>query len=287
MANYQVRDTLFRDYFNTPERLLSLGNALLGTNYTDSSTIVINTLEGNLYNNIKNDISFLLEDHWLILIEHQSTINNNMPFRMLLYAGELYKHYAAGWQKKLYRPSLQRLPAPEFFVFYDGMDTNFDHQTLRLSDAFGNPNSKMELEVECFNLNYGLSQSIKDCCSYLNEYSLFSNVYKEYLKAGMSLEQAIRAAIDYAKTNNVMLDYILKKESEVIDMFGFEWNENEYREAIREDAIEQGREQGKLEGKIDLIKSLLKLGTPIETIEKASGLSKDAILNLRQPIAQH
>ena len=118
-------------------------------------------------------------------------------------------------------------------------------------------------------------------------YQVRDTLFRDYSNTGMSLKQAIRAAIDYAKANNVMLDYILKKESEVIDMFGFEWNENEYREAIREDAIEQGREQGKLEGKIDLIKSLLKLGTPIETIEKASGLSKDAILNLRQPIAQH
>lgn len=291
MPNHQVRDTVFRDYFNNTERLLSLGNALLGTNYTDSSSIVINTLDGNLYNNIKNDISFLLDNHWLILIEHQSTINNNMPFRMLLYVSELYKRYAAGWHQKLYRPSLQKLPEPEFFVFYDGMDTSFDHRTLRLSDAFGKPNSKLELQVECFNLNNGLSQSIKDCCPYLNEYSLFSSVYKDYLKAGFTPEQAIRATIEYAKSNNVMLNYILEKESEVIDMFGFEWNENEYREAIREDAMEegikQGIEQGKLEGKFDLIKSLLSLGTPIETIEKASGLSKEAILNLKQPAVQH
>lgn len=41
MPNHQVRDTVFRDYFNNTERLLSLGNALLGTNYTDSFGIVI------------------------------------------------------------------------------------------------------------------------------------------------------------------------------------------------------------------------------------------------------
>lgn len=151
MANYQVRDTLFRDYFNTPERLLSLGNALLGTNYTDSSTIVINTLEGNLYNNIKNDISFLLEDHWLILIEHQSTINNNMPFRMFLYAGELYKHYAAGWQKSSIAHHYKDCQLPNFSYFMMAW-------TLTLTiKPFG---SVMPLAIQIAKWNLRLSASI-------------------------------------------------------------------------------------------------------------------------------
>ena len=41
---------------------------------------------------------------------------------------------------------------------------------------------------------------------------------------------------------------------EVIDMFGFEWNEKEEREAL----LEIGEERGRLEGKIESIKELMR-----------------------------
>ena len=49
---------------------------------------------------------------------------------------------------------------------------------------------------------------------------------------------------------------------EVIDMFGFEWNEKEEREALLEIGEERGRLEGKiegkLEGKIESIKELMR-----------------------------
>ena len=46
MANPQIYDTVFRDYFNSPPRLLSLCNALLRTSYEDPGDVRINTLDG-------------------------------------------------------------------------------------------------------------------------------------------------------------------------------------------------------------------------------------------------
>ena len=88
-ANKKYRDSVFRDYFNEPNRLLSLCNAILGTNYQDSEKLNINTLEGIFFDNQKNDISCTIEDNFLILIEHQTSVNNNMPFRCLSYVAEL------------------------------------------------------------------------------------------------------------------------------------------------------------------------------------------------------
>ena len=39
MANRQIYDTVFRDYFNHPARLLSLCNAVLRTQYSDPADI--------------------------------------------------------------------------------------------------------------------------------------------------------------------------------------------------------------------------------------------------------
>ena len=66
----------------------------------------------------------------------------------------------------------------------------------------------------------------------------------------------------YCLENNVMVDYLKNNQKGVIDMFGFEWNEKEEREALLEIGEERGeargRLEGKLEGKIESIKELMR-----------------------------
>ena len=121
MAEYnkRYRDTVFRDYFNDAEGLLSLWNALLGT---DAAALKINTLEGTFFDRQKNDISCVVENNFLILIEHQTTVNKNMPFRCLSYVAELMNNLIVD-KDKLYHKALIRFPAPRFYVF-TGMPCN-------------------------------------------------------------------------------------------------------------------------------------------------------------------
>ena len=63
-GNKKYRDTVFRDYFNEPVRLLSLCNAILGTQYSDVAELKINTLEGIFFDNQKNDISCTIGNHF-------------------------------------------------------------------------------------------------------------------------------------------------------------------------------------------------------------------------------
>ena len=55
-----------------------------------------------------------------------------------------------------------------------------------------------------------------------------------------------------------MVDYLANNQKEVIDMFGFEWNEKEEREALLEIGEERGEARGRLEGKIESIKELMR-----------------------------
>ena len=85
MKNRKIRDTVFCHYMATESHLLELFNALNDTHFRNSSNVNINTLEGSFFSNIKNDISFLMDNLVIVLIEHQTTINPNMPLRFLSY----------------------------------------------------------------------------------------------------------------------------------------------------------------------------------------------------------
>ncbi len=79
--NRTYKDSLFRFIFkgdNEKSRrwLLSLYNALRGSNYEDTSQLEITTLEDVIYISVKNDLSFLINDE-MYLFEHQSTVNPN------------------------------------------------------------------------------------------------------------------------------------------------------------------------------------------------------------------
>ena len=278
MENQTVRDTTFRHYFNgghsngnSNYRLLSLANTLKGTNYTDPNAIQINTLDGSFFSSLKNDISFLFDNRWMILLEHQSTINENMPIRLLGYVNEIYNLYLKPYRNQIYNKALIQLPTPEFHVFYDGdddtKDSDFDYKLLRLSDSFIMPGGQLELTVNCYNLNIGKSLNLKKLCKPLEEYSIFSNHFKLYRKQGFSIKEATRLAINYCRENNIMSDYLSNNESEVIDMFGFEWNEKEEREALLE--------AGKTKGKLEILKNIMaKNNWPAEKALEFMGIAK-------------
>ena len=75
------KDSLFRNIFKDKKRLCSLYNALSGEKISPRD-ITINTLRGTFYNDIKNDISFKVGNHTVVLMEHQGSWNPNMPLRM-------------------------------------------------------------------------------------------------------------------------------------------------------------------------------------------------------------
>ena len=256
MTNPKVRDTVFCKYMSTEDHLLAVLNAIKGTYYTDSSSITINTLSGSFYSNIKNDISFMLDTLIMMLIEHQTTINPNMPIRMLEYVTELFRRYMEPEKRKIYGIELIKLPAPEFYVFYDGNDTSFEHQILKLSDAFQSPSDRLELIVNVYNLAEGMNESLKAQCQPLQEYSIFSNHYKQLRKQRYSVDEAVSETISYCIKNNVMREYLVSNESEVINMFGFEWNEEEERQALLECGEARGKTLGIKISKISTIRDI-------------------------------
>ena len=133
-ANRKYKDTLFAKLFSTAERLIELYNAIAGTSYGMDTPIVLNTLVGVFFNKMKNDVSFVIDGKFVVLVEHQSTINTNMPLRFLLYIARLYEKILD--MSAMYREKLLKIPTLELIVLYNGTKPFPPEQTLRLSDAF-------------------------------------------------------------------------------------------------------------------------------------------------------
>ena len=209
----------------------------------------------------------------VVLIEHQTTINPNMPLRFLSYVDELFRRYTQPQQKKIYSSELVKLPTPNFYVFYDGNNDSFDSHTLRLSDAFEIPSNNLELTVSVYNLATGKSKALKNLCQPLNEYSIFSNKYKDFRKQNLTIDESVREATHYCLENNIMYEYLKNNESEVISMFGFEWNEKEEREAL----LEAGEARGEARGRLLALKELVLDGTvSLKTASQKAGMSIDS-----------
>ena len=120
--NRRYKDSVFVDLFSEDKtaktNFLSLYNALHGTEY-QSTTILKNIrLKQVLYMSFANDVSYLIDNKIIVLAEHQSTINPNMPIRCLEYIARLYEQLYKSKEK--YNRKQLAIPTPEFFVFYNG-----------------------------------------------------------------------------------------------------------------------------------------------------------------------
>ena len=245
------KDSLFRNIFKDKKRLCSLYNALSGENISPRD-ITINTLRGTFYNDVKNDISFDIGNHTVVLMEHQGSWNPNMPLRMLWYIGKLYRRHID--VDMAYRSKMVKIPAPKFYVLYNGSKDEPEHRIMRLSEAFEGESHSLELVADSYNINLAKGKKLLDSCYELRCYSVFVAKVQEYLAAKQNLTQAIKSAIRYCRNNELMKEYFKEHEKEVLDMVTFKWDNKRAREVAEEEGMEKGRAEGMLRTLCELVK---------------------------------
>lgn len=247
-VNNNYKDMVFRLLFKDKERLLGLYNALSGRHYRNPDRLEIVTLESAVYIGMKNDLAFLIDMN-LYLFEHQSTVNENMPLGFLHYVSAEYEKLTV--EDNLYKEKAVRIPAPHFMVFYNGTKFCKERQELKLSDAFWTVEEKPELElrVQVLNINTGYNEELKEQCQILREYMQYVNKVRGYTEE-MSIEKAVDQAVDECIRQGILKKFLLENKAEVRRMSIFEFDEEAYRRAIKEDAYEDGFLNGKTEGKI-------------------------------------
>lgn len=84
--NRKYKDSVFRMLFSEKNKLIELYNAIFDTDYTEDDSVDITTIEEVIFKTMKNDISFVMDGKFVLLVEHQSSINNNMLMGLSQYA---------------------------------------------------------------------------------------------------------------------------------------------------------------------------------------------------------
>ena len=267
-VNRNYKDTVFRMLFSDRKNLLSLYNAVSGAHYDDPEKLEIVTLENAIYMGMKNDIAFVLETN-LYLYEHQSTMNPNIPLRNLLYISAEYQKMVAG--RSLYSSAVIKIPAPKFFVFYNGTAKTEDQFDYKLSDMYEKFEEKpdLELKVTVLNINDGYNRELMEHCRLLSDYSKYVSMVRNYASK-MQIEEAVECAVKECIEKGILSDFLLQNRAEVIRMSIFEYDKEKEEKKLRKAEFEAGMEQGIAKGieeeRLNSIRNMIDIGISKEII---------------------
>ena len=286
--NRRYKDSVFADLFgedrNAKKNFLALYDALYAAKYQSTSILKNIRLKQTMYMSFANDVSYLVDNKIIVLAEHQSTVNPNMPLRCLEYVTRLYEHIQN--PRDRYSRTLKKIPIPAFYVFYNGVEKLPAKQMLKLSDSFimQSETVNLELVVKLININYDKDSRIVKRCEPLGQYSLFVDAVRRHI--AVDKEHGFENAIKECIKNDILREYLQRKSREVVNMLIAEYDydtdiavqrEEASRIAFaegREQGITQGISQGSRQAKLETAKLLKQLGDSVQKIMQVTGLSK-------------
>ena len=243
------KDSVFRLVFGEPEKMIEIYNAIFDTDYPPDTEIDINTIEEVFHKTQKNDISFTLAGKYVVLSEHQSTVNPNMPLRDLLYITEIWKGMFA--PDAVYKERLVRLPRPTFIVLYNGLTPLPPVTKLELSDCFlGEGESLLNLSVMVYNVNEGAGCGLLEKSPTLAQYSQLGSLVRSYQAKGPVTNRVMQEIVEICLEKGILVELMEKHGRSIIDILHFEITQEEAMEMSREDGYEAGLSQGISQGTV-------------------------------------
>ena len=232
--------------------------------------------------NYYNDVSVKVNNKIIVLLEHQSTVNPNMPLRMLEYIARIYEKIIPAKEK--YSRKKLTIPLPQFFVFYNGKEPLPKELTLKLSDLFLEKTSAvtLDIEVKLCNINSDKGNPLLEKSDDLNQYSQFVAL----VEATRTLQEKdfFTKAIRQALKKGILQEYLQRKSKEVENMLVSEYDYATDIAVQREEAREEGFTEGAYQNKIETAKNLLLMELSTEQIARATGLSLDEVKEIKNTI---
>ena len=248
--NRIYKDRLYKMIFNDKSELLKLYNAINGTHYDDPAMLTITTLDNAIYMTMENDLSFII-DMRLALYEQQSTVNPNLPLRILMYITDIYSAYTK--DMNIYGSKKVQIPLPSFVIFYNGVKSQPDRTEFLLSELFHPTTDQpaLELKAVMLNINKGHNQELMNACHTLRDYSEYVARIRTY-SAEMPLTDAVEKAITECIHENILRDFLLKNRAEAKAMSIYEYDEEKTLRMFREEGYEDGERNGKIQATIEM-----------------------------------
>ena len=309
------KDSVFVTIFHEKAKLIELYNALFDTNYDESAPIDIVTIKDVLFRTLKNDVAFVLGGRFVVLVEHQSSINENMPLRDLMYISTVLKRMID--TTRLYREKRLMIPRSSFVVLYNGTKEFPAYRELRLSDSFLGEKQKdeedaLQLIVKVYNINTEKNSEILGRCETLRQYSRFVEIMRSYKEDSELTNDVIVEVLDKCKKEGILTEFLDKYGTEIVEMLFKELTREEDLEISRLDGYEEGfnsgeragfskgeragfskgeragfskgeragAERGAMQRQCEIAKNFKESGIPIDVIAKNTGLSEEEIAAL-------
>lgn len=274
--NREYKDSIFRYLFKEPDNFRVLYEDITGTKL-DTGLEFYDTYNLITKQSLVNDVSFKTSDNRLIImVEHQSTNNMNMTLRSCMYYFKIMEQYIKEYGLNIYGSKPIKLPAPEFYVVYNGInDTNVLEYSL--SSNFDSDNDTVIARTKIIDIKYDkLGEEIKASKDTLVGYSYLIDRISFYNKTQkLSISEAATKAVEECKEKELLIDYIGRKEflSMSVDNYTIEQQLKDEREF----GLEEGLEKGEFNERLRTAKELIAEGITKEKICKITLLSEDIV----------
>ncbi len=249
MAKRTAKNSVFLNLFQDKSYLLKLYKTLHpeDTAATEDSLTDV-TIENVLTDNLYNDLGFIVGNKLMILVEAQSTWTMNILVRVLLYLAQSYHEYFQRTSQNYYKSKKVKMPKPELYVIFTG-NKGRKPDRISLSKEFFE-GADIDIEVKAKVIYEGNEDDI------INQYIIFCKVFNEQTKMHGMTRKAVTETIRICKDRNVLRDYLLKKEKEVVTIMMSLFDEEQImRSFIKSEKYDLAKEKAILmlrDGKITI-----------------------------------
>jgi len=182
----------------------------------------------------------------------------------------LYSHIVD--KDKLYGNEQVPIPAPKFFVLYNG-EQKLTEYTVKLSDSFvkKDDSPSLELTAKIIDINFESKESVFLRSSSLKGYSYLIAEIRKNLRTGMNRDVAIVTAIKACISQDVLQTFLKENFMEVIKMLNYEYDAEAEKKVLKQEGRKEGIQEGIQEGHqngrqevIDFLADLSKAGVPFD-----------------------
>ena len=249
MANRTAKNSVFLNLFQDKSYLLKLYKTLHpeDTAATEDSLTDV-TIENVLTDNLYNDLGFIVGNKLMILVEAQSTWTMNILVRVLLYLAQSYHEYFQRTSQNYYKSKKVKMPKPELYVIFTGNKGRKPDRISLSKEFFEGADIDIEVKAKV------IYESNED--DIINQYIIFCKVFNEQTKMHGMTRKAVTETIRICKDRNVLRDYLLKKEKEVVTIMMSLFDEEQImRSFIKSEKYDLAKEKAILmlrDGKITI-----------------------------------
>jgi len=266
-SNRNYKDTFFRKLYHDENRALELYNAVDDADYPVGTPVRFYSVGDESITRRNNDIAFTINEQLLVIIDHQGSLNPNMPLRLLPNATEILYTWLED-KRNIYGSRLVTIPTPKFYVLYNGKD-KLEYDVLRLSDAFkvDGREFSLELVVKVLDVNYSSNHKVLTKSPSLGGYAYLIEEIRRHMNEGISRDISVARAVMHCIEKGILAEFLNEYYREVCDMLAWECTIEDEMDIRTEQAMEIGMEKGIIAAALKFLAKGMNLQDVIDTLE--------------------